>query len=558
MNRNYNNIKKYTVLGIIIGLVAFFIYDFIFISGSDARSMQGNISDSNKSVCYVELDSKKLKKGEIDTLYSDAAGVIADTAIPVTFSVKANPGSLSKVKLFCNGEDIGIMNDDGKEGDSVADDGIYSLSYEITADKDIDVLNYSAALGKNESNIVSINVYQELSEDKIQAVYNADDELAELEGKYKVNGYVPDNKKEQVIDEMYSSISDIAKKEGVGISELTKTEYGISVTYDNGIHYVKTLASPDSENDPDSSVEEEKIYVSVKRMEPYASGEDSLKTFDEEARLIGDTFEGVSYTDIYENEDVTFEHIEEVFQPNSFIIWHGHGGFDGKNSFIVTGEKDTIGNELKHTIDLITQRMIVTEDKRIAVTYRYFDHYLKDLSDSFVYLGGCHTGQDKYLMSVMMWKNAEVVVGFTDEVYSRYDCNIMNEMTKNLCMKSNVTSYYNTIDEAIEAAVRKYGVCDDEHKKSPAFLKYMGNKEYRITDNIPKEYTPIIGKNKGNNGGKDSIDKRLQDARKAIEGKIDELIKAINEGIINILNNMLIRFVRFLDEFLMETCGGCY
>ena len=333
------------------------------------------------------------------------------------------------------------------------------------------------ALSENKkSNEITINTYQEPTEDELKSEKSILDQLKAIEKEAGVNGYVPTSDIPIVIDEMYNAAKKMAADDGLIVEEIEKNQYGVTVRFESGITYVYTIEQ--------EGVEEGKgnTELSVVTLEPYVSSRGSsdahpLTSFSSKSEYIGEAVKNVKFTQAYNDEDVTFENIKKAFLPNSFIVWHGHGLYSKDESYLATGEIATIKEMAKHTMDLVTGKMVVTGSDRFAVNYRYFNDVVDDLSNSFVYLGGCHTGQDKYLMSVMRWKNADVVLGFTDSVLSSYDCNVYYELVDNLC-SIDTTGQYTKFSDALAVTLNDCG--HDDGDDTPAKTIFMGNEDYRF------------------------------------------------------------------------------
>lgn len=476
----------------------------------------------------------QIPKGELGALSADVDALVAEESIETQFVVMANPSNES-IELYCNDESVGKMYDDGTHGDTVKGDGFYSLTYSVTSSEG-DILSYYAQLGKKKSNTVELKTYAAPTEEDVANLQNTSDVIEELEAEYEENGYIPEDKYDEFTNAAYEEVKKYAEENNIGISEIEKMDDGLYVLFDSGLQYVYTIKKEGSEEGDDE------VYLSVRALEPYRnSGDTPLASFEGSAELIDDTLNGAVFDMNYSDADVTFDNIKAAFQPNSFIIWHGHGGYNEKTgSFLVTGVDDSFLSELAHTTDVVTGRVICAGG-RLAITYKYFNKHIKDLSNSFVYLGGCHTGEDKYLMSVMCWKNADVVVGFSDTVKSSYDCNCMKTMTEELCTIDPETEEYKTVGVALNICGQMYGY--DDGDDTPARLMYMGDSDYRIDNLIPAKYNPPTI---------DTPD--LDKVGKDVQDKVD---KTIDDAVDKAVNSFMDRLQKSIDDWFEKNCGSC-
>lgn len=484
------------------------------------------------------IDPIKIDKDGLGVLSADVDALVENEQTDVQFVVMANPKNMD-VELYCNDELVGNMFDDGTHGDSRKEDGFYSLVCSVDPEKD-ETKSYYVKLGNNKSNSIELKTYSAPTEEDMSAMQSTVDTIVSLEEEYAEDGYIPEEKYDDFVDAAYDEAKKYAEENNIGISEIEKTEDGLYVLFDSGIQYVYTIKKEGSEEGDDE------VYLTVRTLEPYlTSGNDelaSLASFASSAELIDETLDGAVFDMNYTDYDVTFDNINAAFQPNSFIIWHGHGGYSEKSgSFLGTGVEAKTLTQLGHTADLIAGRMVVTGSGRLAITYKYFNKYVKDLSNSLVYLGGCHTGQDGYLMSVMMWKNADVSIGFTDSVLSVYDCNNMRTMTEELCTYDFDNEQYKTLGQAMYTCINTYGADDGDN--TPARFVYMGDSEYTIDRLIPAEVklpdieTPDV----------DKIGKDVQD-------KVD---KTIDDAVDKAVNSFMDRLQKSIDDWFEKNCSGC-
>lgn len=495
-------------------------------------------------------------ENSLGELYADTDGLLINKENAATFIVKANVGDKSTISIFENEELIGEMHDDGLDGDEKAGDNIFSYSLTISPENEDDIVFY-AELVNNKSNEIVLSVYDEPTEEEINNANDLFVQLKSIEEAASTDGYVPLADYSTVISELYDTAERLSEERGIGIKSITKNKNGITILFDTGIKYAYILKQDGAEEGDDS------VYLSVMTLEPYLNsieGATSLPSFSPQAQKIEETVEGASYELVYNDSDVTFDNINSAFQPNSFIIWHGHGGYtDDGESFLGTGEPATTGQQLKHTIDLVAGRLVVTSNDRFAVTHKYFSKNIDDLANSFVYLGACHSAQDKMLLSVMIRKNADVAMGFTDSVLASYDSGIINALIDKLCTLDESGEEFIPMKTALGYAKKACG--DNDGDETPAKPIYMGNPEYKIDRAIPKKpQLPDLSSLSDTSDLSDLPDlpdppeiKNPIDTDKitdAVNQKIDDTVNQVTDTFMNRLQNAI-------DRWINENCGNC-
>lgn len=121
-----------------------------------------------------------------------------------------------------------------------------------------------------------------------------------------------------------------------------------------------------------------------------------------------------------------------------------------------------------------------------------------------VYLGACLSYNDSRLASSFLNKNASAVFGFTETVYTAYDCAVMDMLSEEMCkgrdmliftlyqdIKTSLKNIKNELgDNDIEYAKRYMNV--SEYKDSTSFLIAEGNLDYYVGDYLISEKIECI------------------------------------------------------------------
>ncbi len=528
----------------------------------------------------------ELDENSIGELWADATGLLINEENSMSFIIEANVGKDSVISLYENGELLGNMHDDGKDGDGKEGDGVFSYSLVLSPQKLDDIL-FHAEYEDQKSNDVVLKVYDMPTEDDVIKADELFDQLKGIEEVALVDGYVPVDKHEEVVNEMYDTALRLAEENGIGIEDISKDYDGITILFDSGLTYVYDLEQEGVLGGGNET------YLSVVTLEPFINESASRKfsCFDN-ARQIVDSIEGASYEKRLNTEHVTFENIEAAFKPNSFIMWNGHGGYDdrwnSKSMTLLTGVPCTIEEEIKHSVDNMLGRVYFYKKAgRLGITYRYFNEYVDDLTNSFVYIGACNPGHDRKLFGVLCSKNAEVVLGYTDTVYTEYDDGILGTLVEKLCTIDETDGDYMVISKALYYAIDEMGEDDEVWVKNEKYYKqynisncnlsvdengqyywsykdnngtikqleyytpskpiYMGNPDYRINELIPKEIKLIDDLHKLSDIKNPISVNKIKDN---VEEKIDSTVDQVTESFWERLN-------KALNKWLIESCGNC-
>lgn len=434
------------------------------------------------------IESPIVEKEGLGTLSSDIAGARIKVSEQAVFTLELAKSDISydnMIYLYKNGQSVGCMHDDGKDGDAIAGDNIYSLKvicYSAKETKEV----YKAVCNTSVSAAVELNYFDKLSEEdfKIQEKFAESFQSLEKEN-ISVDGNIDTD---SILEKVYQKAIE-GQTKGVVLSA-SKKEDGVVIQFTSGIWYVY---QPEIE-DVDASGSD--ADVSIMTLQPYQSTYDSYyqtrstEATDGSAMKIAQEFDNYQFDKNYDDSNVTLEVINNL-SSNQVVFWHTHGFYEKEvGSMIWLGEKLS-GEQLhsgKYESDYLARRIVLGKDQHIGITAGYITKYCGNLSNSFIYLGACQSGKDFRLAQSFINRGAKAVIANSETIYRGYNCNMMEDVANGLIQKSPLTQKYNTLQEALSYAKNKNGNNDYEwypnNDHAPSTPIIYGNKNYRLSESI--------------------------------------------------------------------------
>lgn len=446
------------------------------------------------------------KDGCLYPLQCNQSGLRIGNEYEAIFKIRFYPDegeNPEELYIYQNDVLLGTMHDDGKNGDDIKGDCIYTYATEMVANSLDDQFDFYASCGTRKSDILSLYSIRELTDKDWNDMDALNEELKKVELSYTdETGYVPYSLMEEAVNALYECAVTYCSKNGIEINAIEKSHDGIYIDYKFGISSIYDIKQYGVESAGNGS-------VSITLVEPYYDG--GLVSFEDQASYMDIALgKQAEFTTQLNSNEVTHENIPSVFTPNSILIWHGHGGYkEDVGPYLLTGMPANEENVSKYQDDFASQAMIHYSDN-IGITSVYIDKYIEDLSGTFVYLGACHSEEDARLANAMVAKGAVVVQGFSDTVYTSYDSAILDSMSHELCKFDSETECYQDFNTSFKNTVQNYENNDidyvkkytnkKEFKDTTAYLLYYGDHSYCISDYIQED-----ANNEQNNNVVDSV-----------------------------------------------------
>ena len=437
----------------------------------------------------MEGTIKDISATELSNFTANEVYFLAGEESDVCFTVNAGE-DITKVTLFNENDDIiGVMNDDGLDGDAVANDGMYTYILDVLVEAP-DSMGYYAKSSTDISETIYIYWFDEPTENTNEEVLSIEESIDKIEEPYLNEfGYV----NSQDVNAVVKDIGEYAKtlyESGLAIKyEITDNSVFIKLSNGVGIAYspkVEGVYSSGNTKDMSVAVYQPEYDWVANSTDAYIELPDYISNREDllisVASQIDDTFENYTYTQTYLNDRVNLSLVNN-FGKNQIILWQGHGIWLGEelHSVIMTGKEydSNVGNWWD-----ILQDRIVNYRGLEAFSYKYIEEYCGDLSGSLIYLGPCQSGYDSVLADTFLNKGASAVVAHTDTVLALYGDIMQYTTMKYMTMLNPSTNNYYTLYEALSEAKSLYGEDDSQYwDKEPCEVVIFGGEKagnYRL------------------------------------------------------------------------------
>lgn len=395
----------------------------------------------------------------------------------VRFTVEANlEGTSNTINLCSDDKTLATMTDDGKNGDFISGDGIYSCALDITADtrKKVD---YYATCNEAQSNAFTISFYQIISEEEYK---NFTDLTSRVDA---CDNY---NSAYQIISTA-PEITEITADEATQ-TILYETKYGMSGMwqtrqegYKGGRIAIDDVRIPASDE----------LYGNIyEKIDPLTVGAFSgkkgvliLRPFRNDGFYYDDfLYAGAALAkaangplDLYDDAEANLDTFKS-FNNYGTVLVDSHGSFvqTTKKTYIVSGEWANYETVRENSADLNCERLVIING-RYMLNSSFFDKYYptRSLEDTTVFLGTCYSAYNDSFGSTLMQKGSPLVLGYSDTVSVTY-CN----QTLYAFMVENMLLSGLEAEEAFKNTVRTCGKSDGNAE----FVMYKSGDAVRLFD----------------------------------------------------------------------------
>ena len=504
-NSNFSKKQADRTDNIIVGVIAALVAVFLVITGIYAFgsvpkksgfsggggggggivstvSTQPNHSRQPNNDIEVSLDGDD-PDVEIYSFNTDIYDILVGETKNVTFTaeifanVELEENDVSVVSD--NGNVLGYMNDNGSNGDTVANDGIYTLQKEMYSVVTKNIL-YQVQAKNIVSECINICFYKEFTEEDLRVYDDVVKKLNESVASFvNEGGYLIDGKYDEAKAAITKKLNEF-KQNGV-VLNYTVEGYSFPIQLTNEIPFLYEFLL----EGVDSGIGGGSIATYQPFKDTYAIqalNEQSDAATDGSARAIVNKFNTYSFarSNNYDLDDVTLDAIKTM-SGHSIIIWHGHGGWTNNNgSLLCTGEQQNWRRTISYSADIFSGRIIqsTAANRQIySITGGFVEKYLGDMSGSMLYLAACSSGKDmlqgtaKYkLADSFIKKGALAVVANSDTICTDYNTRMERDVFKRMIELNSTPRYYN-LSEALTWAKEQNGdFCCETHRSYPVIF----------------------------------------------------------------------------------------
>ncbi len=448
-----------------------------------------------------------------------------EETVKFTVDVTADEKLAEKAVALYDDSDklVAYMNDDGKNGDEKANDGVYSVDV-VLSSPEIKLSIYYAAVTDNKSNDFKLCFYRDMTEDEINSFIAFNDALKNItfeeasdyiKNSDEVIAYGIDEKSRKICYRTKYYITGIWEEpvEGVPtngsgplafpVSEIKENDAGMTL-HDKVVDIIK--------NSDITPVDHKKNKVIVLNGTMYETSDGDINRNSEK---IGDCIDKVlnenSKLTVLNGKDVTLNVFKNLREYNTIIgDLHGYtvtmddgwvlssainpllgvAGIIPQSTLPPIGTNYICTNSEVSDIfelfpyfypDCIGCDVIICNGK-FAVGAGFFRNYYRygDLEDSIWFLGSCHTMNNEDISDELLAKGADTVLAFSSKVTSDYVWETMFEILVNGMILSA-----DTVGNSVTEAKKELGEKDpymDERIASELCIR--GNQDYRYIEDI--------------------------------------------------------------------------
>lgn len=360
---------------------------------------------------------------------------------------------------------VEIMKDDGKNGDRLAGDNVYTCILAVKK-TDIGTLSYYAETDDNlTSEQVTLYFFRRPTDNDRTTIDDVRNNICSIEASFKsADGLIS----EAVLGDVIKGVEDYARS----MYEQGKLMYyeanatSIVFKFLNGYSYIYAPPIDGIDNTgQDSNITVVTLQPCLDTYSNHLS--ELMKLPDKAAERVSEAFPNYAFDGTnFDNSNVSLDHIKS-FEPNQLVLWHGHGGHSPSlHSYLLTGEKfdwNAWWWDWDYYMDSVQNRIVACSDGTVAITSKYIDKYCGDLSNSMFYLAACQSGKDSVLADSLLSKGAIAVVANSETIYTEYNIQMQNTTISNMTIVSDATGDYMTLQEALTTAKEKHGDDDEEY-----------------------------------------------------------------------------------------------
>ncbi len=417
------------------------------------NSKQINENNSNNSSKYeTNEDLIKLK--------SDTWDIEVNTYKEVLFQAMTSNEIKCEVELINeNKEKLGVLVDDGTNGDEIAGDGIYSGVFKLFSNKH-EIKKYYCICNNVKSNEFEISFYKNLTTQDYDIVNEIRQKIDAIENKYIANddGSINEISAKEVYNELIYYFDELKANgilesyENIDGNITLRLTNGVAIDYTFDLAEIETWGSINLKQlnnleTTDSMILTTKLNSkeitgtkSILTLEPFENDNITNAT-DECAKTISNYYYNYQFLSNLDNEQVNIETMKNLAKYN-IIITTTHGGFSNRyGTRVCTGEIDTKENFLNYSADIVSERITVSQKyNRYTVTPKFFDKYYEDDSfdDTLIYFGVCHSADDNRLADVLIKKGVDVVLGYKNSVSADYETKMSRTFFDLLCTNNDI------------------------------------------------------------------------------------------------------------------------
>lgn len=411
----------------------------------------------------------------------------------VTFSVSADTTSLFPLAIRVvddSGNLVAKLYDNGKGGDAIANDGVYSQNVSLKkTDKARTEVTYQAWLNNRVVGEWSITYYRLATEAEIKQHDTLWLEIESLERELKAKGLSND----EIFNTIYDFVANNPETEAIEI----ESDYSFSFMLKSGIPNAYTLYSAldRKSGDADAALQFFLDGLQKNKVETVTAADPDFILFRpyRNSPSMGD-FANEFYSTIAQNVcnitgGIVNDLKESAAYPGNiiniadygFFLIDSHGTTSGGKSYMIMRKGNTADYE--YNTDLSAGHIISTGSSDVGVTGSFFTKYFqaagKTLPGTMVYLVICLGMKTTAISTPLCNLGALLVVGYDESVSFTYDFKLSAAVWGAMVSKHPSEDRYYTFQEAMQIGFQQAGSYDP-YTYPNARMKYQGNGNFSL------------------------------------------------------------------------------
>ena len=368
--------------------------------------------------------------------YSDKHGILMESGSDIIFSAEYNrkPYLFGGFDLYCDGAKVGKMVDNGKDGDMVANDGVYSLKKHLDGQEK--PYEFYAKNTLKTTKVIQIHSFDKLVEDDYKDYLEYNDAISEINLKYiSDEGYMPHAYAKTALTEVYDIAKEYMEKGTILTADMSSDSVsvqfssGIISTYTpsirdmksggvemkiRGIHPFNSNVCKNFRMIPRNKLEQINYDIGQKladldeffpwnrgKVHPdnfYLSPDGSISA----GKSLDKQFDNISYLNDINGTEVN-PFTLSMIGSNEIIIWDGHGKYNSMTDCEELMAFSDLGTSYKElTAEELTKKM----DKTFSDTYEDF------IREGSIQIDGIYEDYDEKKDLFYLW-HYYVTYGFT-------------------------------------------------------------------------------------------------------------------------------------------------
>lgn len=425
-------------------------------------------SFENEPICETFENTKHSGTVKLDNFTSDRCYFNEGEKNSIIFTASVQGMPVEHNVYNENDEVIGTMKDDGEGADKFADDGIYTLQYDPVFPES-GKMKYYANIDGQKSAVLDTFNFDAPTKDEMAEFDECCKKISSIDSEYSdADGFIESDK-----------VGDAVKAVGKYAEELyddgTLIRYSIS---DESVYFKFACGMPLVYQPKIEGVlaggDELEIYTFRLASNTEHGNFDALNVASTLGTLVSSKFDYINYDGVlHSGQEVSPEYLIDLFGPNQVIIWLGHGGFINTLDDIQGNERNMLcleysPNDIAAYIDQVRptgdpvsfdfadDSLAWGTNNNIWITSTFIDKYIGDMSNSFVWLGGCDTMFYDQLSNAFIDKHAECVAGSSYIITAEYLADMTRTTFETMTQRKRSGELY-TAQESLKKAKSKHG-----------------------------------------------------------------------------------------------------